>query len=82
MTRAEMMKELDRIIDVGIVNAHHDRDVLKKVRELVKDLIGTCGFDGKICRKRSCYGCGKVDEYERKDPVRHLNRRRQIGGDE
>lgn len=33
MTRAEMMKELDRIIDVGIVNAHHDTDVLKAIRE-------------------------------------------------
>ena len=33
MTRAEMLKELDRIIDVGIVNAHHDTDVLKAIRE-------------------------------------------------
>lgn len=37
MTRAEMMKELDRIIDVGIVNAHHDRDVLKAVREQLQE---------------------------------------------
>lgn len=33
MTRDELIHELDRIIDVGIVNAHHDKDVLKTVRE-------------------------------------------------
>ena len=37
MTRAEMLKELDRIIDVGIVNAHHDRDVLKAVLEQLQE---------------------------------------------
>ena len=37
MTRAEMMKELDRIIDVGIVNAHHDTDVLKAIREQLQE---------------------------------------------
>lgn len=39
MTRAEMMKELDRIIDVGIVNAHHDKDVLKAVREQLNNPV-------------------------------------------
>ena len=37
MTRAEMMKELDRIIDVGIVNAHHDTEVLKEVLEHLQE---------------------------------------------
>ena len=37
MTRAELLKELDRIIDVGIVNAHHDTDVLKEVREQLQE---------------------------------------------
>ena len=32
MTRDEMIKKLDTIIDVGIVNAHHDTEVLKEVR--------------------------------------------------
>lgn len=36
MTRAEIMKELDRIIDVGIVNAKHDSDVLRQIRKLLK----------------------------------------------
>lgn len=39
MTRAEMMKELDRIIDVGIVNAHHDTDVLKEIREQLSNPV-------------------------------------------
>lgn len=59
--KERLLSEFDRIIEVGIVNAHHDRDVLQKVRELVNDLIGTCGFDGKICRKRSCLRCEKVE---------------------
>jgi len=33
MTRNELLHELDRIIDVGIVNAHHDKEVLQAVRE-------------------------------------------------
>ena len=33
MTRSELLNELDRIIDVGIVNAHHDTDVLKEIKE-------------------------------------------------
>lgn len=37
MTRAELLKELDRIIDIGIVNAHHDKDVLKEVREQLQE---------------------------------------------
>ena len=35
MTRSELLKELDRIIDVGIVNAKHDSDVLKYIRKLL-----------------------------------------------
>ena len=33
MDRNELLRELDRIIDVGIVNAHHDTEVLKEIRE-------------------------------------------------
>lgn len=33
MDRTELIRELDRIIDVGIVNAHHDTDVLKAIKE-------------------------------------------------
>ena len=33
MTKNELLHELDRIIDVGIVNAHHDKEVLQAVRE-------------------------------------------------
>lgn len=39
MTRAELLNELDRIIDVGIVNAHHDTDVLKEVREQLNNPV-------------------------------------------
>ena len=35
MTRSELLKELDRIIDVGIVNAKHDSDVLKCIRKVL-----------------------------------------------
>ena len=37
MTRTELLKELDRIIDVGIVNAHHDTEILKAVREQLQE---------------------------------------------
>ena len=37
MDRAELIRELDRIIDVGIVNAKHDSDVLKHIRKLLKE---------------------------------------------
>lgn len=37
MTRAEMLKELDRIIDVGIENADHDTGVLKAIREQLQE---------------------------------------------
>ena len=33
MDRNELLRELDRIIDVGIVNAKHDTDVLKYIRK-------------------------------------------------
>lgn len=33
----KLLAELDRIIEVGIVNAHHDRDVLKAIRKRLKD---------------------------------------------
>ena len=39
MNRNELMKELDRIIDVGIVNAHHDREVLQEIREQLNNPV-------------------------------------------
>lgn len=38
MTGDELLHELDRIIDVGIVNAKHDTDVLKDIRNVLKEL--------------------------------------------
>jgi len=38
MNRTELTKEFDRIIEVGIVNAHHDTEVLKTVREVLNAL--------------------------------------------
>lgn len=35
MDRAELLRELDRIIDIGIVNAKHDSDVLKCIRKVL-----------------------------------------------
>ena len=35
MDRAELLRELDRIIDIGIVNAKHDSDVLKHIRKVL-----------------------------------------------
>ena len=35
MDRTEMLRELDRIINVGIVNAKHDSDVLKHIRKVL-----------------------------------------------
>lgn len=53
MTRAEMMKELDRIIDVGIVNTKHDSDVLRHIRKLLKGpekvYVITSGCDSDYC---------------------------------
>lgn len=37
MDRDELIRKLDTIIDVGIVNAHHDTDVLKEVREQLRE---------------------------------------------
>ena len=37
MDRSELIRELDRIIDIGIVNAKHDSDVLKHIRKLLKE---------------------------------------------
>ena len=39
MTRDELIHELDRIIDVGIVNAHHDREVLQEIREQLNNPV-------------------------------------------
>lgn len=36
MTRTELIRELDRIINVGIVNAKHDTDVLRNIRKRLK----------------------------------------------
>ncbi len=53
MERAEMIHELDRVIDVGIVNAHHDREVLQEVRKTLKTgqwVFGnTMGHDWMKC---------------------------------
>ena len=35
--KEKLLSEFDRIIEVGIVNAHHDRDVLKAIRKRLKD---------------------------------------------
>lgn len=37
MTRAELIRKLDTIIDVGIVNAHQDTEVLREVREQLRE---------------------------------------------
>lgn len=55
MTRAELMHELDRIIDVGIVNAHHDKKVLENVRDLVNALVDD------VSKIRSCRTCRFAD---------------------
>lgn len=39
MTRTELLKELDRIIDAGIVNGHHDTETLKEVREQLNNPV-------------------------------------------
>lgn len=36
MTKDELIHELDRIIDIGIVNAKHDTDVLRYIRKRLK----------------------------------------------
>lgn len=36
MGRAELIRKLDTIIDIGIVNAKHDSDVLKHVMKILK----------------------------------------------
>jgi hypothetical protein len=78
VTRAELLKELDRIIDVGIVNAHHDKDVLRKVRDQLAGpvYVVTAGsysdyhvecvsFDLEKAEqyKDLCYDGNDVDEY-------------------
>lgn len=37
MTRDELIHELDRIIDVGIVNAKHDSDILRHIRKQLQE---------------------------------------------
>lgn len=37
MEKAELLHELDRIIDVGIVNAKHDKAVLEDCRETLQE---------------------------------------------
>lgn len=40
MDRTELIQELNRIIDVGIVNAKHDSDVLKCIlKELTEAIV-------------------------------------------
>ncbi len=64
MKRAEMIHELDRIIEVGIVNAHHDREVLQEVRKTLK--TGHWVYDtGKFCwgvPTWRCSECGTANE--------------------
>ncbi len=55
MTRAEMMKELDRIIDVGIVNAHHDKEVLQVAMKTLEELWND------IQEVKSCKVCAFTD---------------------
>lgn len=70
MTRAEMLKELDRIIDVGIVNAHHDTDVLKAIREQLSNpvYIVTAGcysdyhIEGVFLSEESAKKCASLCE--------------------
>lgn len=35
--KEKLLSEFERIIEVGIVNAHHDRNVLQKVREMLEE---------------------------------------------
>lgn len=37
MDRNELLRELDRIIDVGIVNAKHDSDILRHIRKQLQE---------------------------------------------
>ena len=38
MNKQKLLNELDRIIDVGIVNAHHDKEVLQVARKTLDEL--------------------------------------------
>ena len=55
MEICKLLNELDRIIDVGIVNAHHDTEILKEVREKMKDMFSD------MSDIRSCKVCAYVD---------------------
>lgn len=76
MTRAELQKELDRIIDVGIVNAHHDTEVLKGIRKLLQET----DYQAVVRILKSCKswkGHWDVHEEEGKDgkPVKDITLR-------
>lgn len=59
MDRAELLHELDRIIDVGIVNAKHDSDVLRHVRKL---LTGPVYVVTSGCYSDYCIKCVTMDK--------------------
>ena len=59
MDMAELLHELDRIIDVGIVNAKHDSDVLRHARKL---LTGPVYVVTSGCYSDYCIKCVTMDK--------------------
>ena len=55
MNRQKLLNELDRIIDVGIVNAHHDKEVLQVARKTLDELWND------IQQVKSCKVCAFTD---------------------
>jgi len=55
MDRTQLLHELDRIIDVGIVNAHHDKEVLQVARKTLEELWND------IQKVKSCKVCSFAD---------------------
>lgn len=55
MNVKKLLNELDRIIDVGIVNAHHDKEVLQVARKTLEEL-----WDD-IQKVKSCKVCAFTD---------------------
>lgn len=78
MNRDDLIKELGRIIDVGIVNAHHDKAVLEEIREELKKpvMVITAGdysdyhivgvsFERETAERVSklCYDRNRIEAY-------------------
>ena len=55
MNKQKLLNELDRIIGVGIVNAHHDKEVLQVARKTLDELWND------IQRVKSCKVCAFAD---------------------